>query len=299
MLHLPVLLQEVIQGLSIKEGDSVIDATLNGGGHAREIIKRIMPSGMFLGIDWDKGIVEQTEQSLRKEFNAYPQDRMKFSWSNYADVKHICAREKISSADILLADLGFSSEQIDDPQRGLSFMHEGPLDMRYDRQSENPSAAQVVNSFSQEALGDIISVYGEEPHARKIARMLVKERKKERIYTTRHLTEIIEQTVPRRRWHCIHPATRTFQALRIYVNHEFDNVRALLQAVPQILISGGRIGIISFHSLEDRIVKQTFRKWEEEGIARIITKKPIIPTDEEIEKNPRSRSAKFRIAQKI
>jgi 16S rRNA (cytosine1402-N4)-methyltransferase len=222
---------------------------------------------------------------------------MKFVWSNYADVENICMQEKILPIHAVLADLGFSSEQIDDPQRGLSFMHEGPLDMRYDRSSENISAAQVVNSFSQEALGDLISVYGEEPYARKIARVLIEERKKERITTTRRLTEIIEQIVPRRRWHCIHPATRTFQALRIYVNHEFENVQTLLRSAQNIVAPGGRIGIISFHSLEDRIVKQTFKAWEQDGIVHIITKKPIIPTDDETEKNPRSRSAKLRIAE--
>lgn len=298
-MHIPVLLYEVIEGLLIKDGDTAIDATLNGGGHAREIIARVMPHGMFVGIDWDRDIVEQTQRLLREEFAAYPQERMKFVWGNYADIAQICAHEMIPSVDVILADLGFSSQQIDDPQRGLSFMHEGPLDMRYDRTSDNPSAAQIVNSFSQEALGDIIRLYGEELYARKIARVLIEERKKERILTTRRLAEIIERIVPRRRWHCLHPATRTFQALRIYVNHEFDNVRALLQSAPQILAPGGRIGIISFHSLEDRIVKQTFKAWEREGIMRVLTKKPIVPTNEEIDHNPRSRSAKFRIAQKI
>ena len=298
MSHLPVLLHEVIEIMGYKPGTIAIDATLNGGGHAREIIPRIMPSGMFVGIDWDKDILQQTEKDLRNAYAAYDQSRMKFIWSNYARVKDICSRESIPPVHALLADLGFSSVQIQNADRGMSFLQDGPLDMRYDIRSDCPAAHEVVNSFSKDALADIIFTYGEERHARKIAQYLVERRKQERIYTTRQLAALIEEILPRNRTQRIHPATRTFQALRIYVNGELDNIKTLLADGLKVLAPGGRMGIISFHSLEDRIVKQAFKAWEKEQQGNIMTKKPIIPTDEEIEKNPRSRSAKFRVFEK-
>jgi len=298
-IHLPVLLHEVIENMGYTPGMVAVDATMNGGGHAREIIKRIMPSGMFIGIDWDKEVLEQTESQIRTECASYDQSQLRFVWSNYARIAEVLKNEKIPAVDAILADLGFSSLQIEDARRGLSFLREGPLDMRYDIHSDKLPAYEIINSFSKEALADIMYVYGEERYARKIAQQIVEQRKKERIYTTRELAELIEHMVPRRHTKGIHPATRVFQALRIYVNGEFENIKKLLADGIQVLAPKGRMGIISFHSLEDRIVKQTFKLWEEEGIARVITKKPIISTDEEVNKNPRSRSAKFRIAEKI
>jgi 16S rRNA (cytosine1402-N4)-methyltransferase len=298
-IHLPVLLHEVIENMRYTPGMVAVDATMNGGGHAREIIKRIMPSGMFIGIDWDKEVLEQTESQIRTECASYDQSQLRFVWSNYARIAEVLKNEKIPAVDAILADLGFSSLQIEDARRGLSFLREGPLDMRYDIHSDKLPAYEIINSFSKEALADIMYVYGEERYARKIAQQIVEQRKKERIYTTRELAELIEHMVPRRHTKGIHPATRVFQALRIYVNGEFENIKKLLADGIQVLAPKGRMGIISFHSLEDRIVKQTFKLWEEEGIARVITKKPIISTDEEVNKNPRSRSAKFRIAEKI
>ena len=298
-MHTPVLLHEVIEGLHVRNGSRVIDATLNGGGHAREIISRILPNGFFLGIEWDQTILQRTQEDLRKEFSSYDQSRLQFVWSNYAQLEDICTQNHIECVDGLLADLGFSSHQIDDPNRGLSFMHDGPLDMRYDQSSDRPSAALIVNSFGEEAIGDILRVYGEEPYARKIAHAIVTERKHERFFTTRQFAELIERLVPRRRWQSLHPATKTFQALRIYVNGELDNLNTLLQIAPSLLASQGRIAIISFHSLEDRIVKHTFKQWEQQGIVRCITSRPIIPSAQELEQNPRARSAKLRVVEKI
>ncbi len=281
-----------------KPGMVAIDATVNGGGHAQEILTHIMPGGVFLGIDWDKNILQQTEKNLRNTYAAYDQSRITFVWSNYARVREICSQKSIPPVHALLADLGFSSVQIQDANRGMSFLQDGPLDMRYDVHSDRPAAHEVVNSFSKEALADIIFTYGEERHARRIAQHLVERRKQERIYTTHQLAALIEEILPRRKTQRIHPATLTFQALRIYVNGELDNVKTLLADGLQILAPEGRVGIISFHSLEDRIIKQTFRTWEKEQKGKIITKKPIVPTNEEIEKNPRSRSAKLRVFEK-
>ena len=296
--HIPVLLHEVIEMFGCRPGMTMIDATTNGGGHAREIIKRIFPGGMFIGIDWDKGIIAQTEKQIRAEFSSYDQSRLKFVWSNYADISHICEKEKITSVDGILADLGFSSLQIETAERGMSFLREGPLDMRYDTSSRSP-AYEIVNSFSKEALADIIYTYGEEHYARSIAEMIVAERKKERIYTTRQLAELIERMVPQYKRGGIHPATRTFQALRIYVNGEFENIQKLLTDAPRVLAPQGRLGIITFHSLEDRRVKQGFKELADQGIGTITTKRPLIPKDEEIQKNPRARSAKLRVFEKI
>lgn len=296
--HIPVLLHEVIEMLGCRPGMTVIDATTNGGGHAREIIKHIFPGGTFIGIDWDRKIIEGTEKELRAEFSSYDQSSLKFVWSNYADIQNVCKKEKIASVDAIVADLGFSSVQIEDAQRGMSFMREGPLDMRYDTSSRIP-AYEVINSFSKEALADIIYTYGEERYARTIAEKIVIERKKERIYTTRQLAELIEQMVPHYKRGGIHPATRTFQALRIYVNGEFENIQTLLTNAPQILAPQGRLGIITFHSLEDRKVKQGFKALADQAIGTIITKRPIVPTEKDIQENPRARSAKLRVFEKI
>ena len=297
-MHIPVLLHEVIESLKCHPRMTIVDATTNGGGHAREIIQRIGPTGVFVGIDWDRGIIEQTERELRKEFSSYNQSQLKFVWSNYADIKRVFAKEKITSVDAILADLGFSSLQIDTPQRGMSFLREGPLDMRYDTSTRVP-AYEIVNSFSKDALTDIIRTYGEERYARAIAERIVTERKKERIYTTRQLAELIERMVPSYKKGGIHPATRTFQALRIYVNGEFENIQALLRDAPSLLALGGRLGIITFHSLEDKQVKHGFKELADNGIGRVVTKRPILPSESEIQNNVRARSAKLRVFEKI
>ncbi|MFA7201523.1 MAG: 16S rRNA (cytosine(1402)-N(4))-methyltransferase RsmH [Candidatus Paceibacterota bacterium] len=297
-MHIPVLLHEVIETLKCIPGMTVIDATTNGGGHAREIIKRIFPGGVFVGIDWDREIIERTEKEIRTEFSSQDQSKLKFVWSNYADIQNVCEKEKITSVNAIIADLGFSSLQIESPQRGMSFMREGPLDMRYNISSRIP-AYEVINSFSKEALADIIHTYGEERYARAIAEKIVIERKKERIYTTRQLAELIEQMVPQYKRGGIHPATRTFQALRIYVNGEFENIQKLLTDAPSILAPQGRLGIITFHSLEDRRIKQGFKDLVDQGIGISITKRPLIPTEKDIQENPRARSAKLRVFEKI
>lgn len=295
MNHNPVLLHEVIEALQGKPGDVVIDGTLDGGGHAREIIKRIMPGGMFIGIDADPTMIQKTSHELREQYVDVQPSALQFFHSNYENIPSILQSNALPHANALLLDLGFSSMQIDDPDRGMSFQHDGPLDMRYDRTTGDP-ASIVVNTYSEQAIGDILMRYGQERYARKIARKLVEERKIERITTTLRLAKVIEMLLPRIPGKkSIHPATQTFQALRIYVNQEFEHIEKICSSFKDIMVSESRIAIISFHSLEDRMIKQVFSELEKEKKGYKVTKKPIIASQEEIDRNPRSRSAKLRV----
>jgi 16S rRNA (cytosine1402-N4)-methyltransferase len=295
MSHIPVLLHETVDALECKPGAFIIDGTMNGGGHAREIISRIMPGGLFLGIDWDGTVLEKTSGELKEQFAQHAQG-LHFAASNYRDASKAIAAESLPQADGMMVDLGFSSWQIDNPDRGFSFQKEGILDMRYDTSSGTP-AYEIVNRYSQEDLADIIWRYGEERQSRRIAKAIVESRVRVPIVRTTQLADCIARVMPRRGK--IHPATRTFQALRIYVNHELENVEALLPTAQACLKKGGRLAVISFHSLEDRIIKNAFRAAAAEGKGRIITKKPIAPTREECIANPRSRSAKLRVLEII
>lgn len=294
MAHIPVLLQEVIRELNLRPGMVVVDGTLGGGGHAREIIKAIMPNGVFVGIDWDQEFLQQTAEQLQKEFSAY-RDQLHFVHGNYADTKTILQGLNIRGADAMVADVGFSSWHVDEAHRGFSFHDSDVLDMRYDISQGTPAYA-VVNSFTEQRIADILFRYGQERYSRRIAKAIVQERKQERILTADRLQAIVEGAVGKAyARQKIDPATRTFQALRIYVNEELDNLEHLLETIPRCMNPKGRVAIIAFHSMEDRLVKHHFKHLQEHGRVTVITKKPIVPQDAEVTANPRSRSAKLRV----
>lgn len=289
MSHISVLFNETLELLDPKEGQFFIDGTTDGGGHAAAVIGKIGKGGMFLGLDWDKGMVERLREKFKKTSG-----KIMLEHANYADVKEVMQRLALPKADGLLLDLGFSSVQLED-ERGMSFQKDEPLDMRYDLTGGMPTAADVVNGLSEKELADVIYQYGEERMSRRMAKHIVEQRKKKKIETTKELADVILAAVGRGyEKGRIHPATRVFQALRIYVNKELENLEKILADCDEIVKPGGRIVIISFHSLEDRIVKTRFREKEKEKIGKIITKKPITATEDEIKQNPRSRSAKMR-----
>ncbi|MAF80232.1 16S rRNA (cytosine(1402)-N(4))-methyltransferase [bacterium] len=287
MTHIPVLIDEVIKIVNPKPGEFFIDGTLGNGGHAEEIIKRIAPDGVFLGIDWDKSAVEGAKIKLG-EYGI----RKIFLNENYASLVDILQKYNLPKAEGLVLDLGFSSTQIEGSEKGFSFQKDEPLDMRYNQNESRETAAEFVNRAAQSELARVLWEYGEEGQSRQIAKSIAEERRKEKILTTKQLVDIIEKT--KNRHGKIHPATQTFQALRICVNQELENLKRVLREAEEIVEEGGRIAIISFHSLEDRIIKQEFKKIEKEGGGRRINKKVIHPSWEEVQKNPRSRSAKLR-----
>jgi 16S rRNA (cytosine1402-N4)-methyltransferase len=302
--HVPVLLREAIDFLAVKPGGSYIDATVGLGGHSLEIARRLGAHGRLIGFDKDPRALEQARERLAAREADWPQVRLVHA--SFAEVgKHVEA----DSADGLLADLGVSSLQLADPERGFSFQADAPLDMRMDPTS-GMTAEQVVNQLDEKQLADLIYEFGEERRSRRIARAIVRSRP---IHTSRRLAEVVSAATrpiqasragkkPRggARRERIHPATRTFQALRIYVNHELEDLRALLQedGAFRVLKPGGRLVIISFHSLEDRMVKDALREGERSGRYRLLTPKPVVPSPDESERNPRSRSAKLRAAEK-
>lgn len=275
----------------------MIDGTVDGGGHAAAIIKKIVPGGRFLGIDWDASMIAKREAERRETEQAHAVNEH-YTHGNYAELPAILAKEKLGKADGLLLDLGFSSEQLQSSGRGFSFSESAadePLLMTYD--DSRAPVAKVIRELSEEELADVIFKFGGERLSRRIAKAIVFQGKKKRIMTSGELAEVVRSAVPggyeRGR---IDPATRTFQALRIYANDELGNLTNILSVLPEVIKPGGRIVIITFHSLEDRIVKQEFQKLAKEGVLEILTKKPVAASEEEIEKNPRSRSAKLRAA---
>jgi len=299
MGHIPVLLQEVMELLNPQSGEFFIDGTLGGGGHAIEILKRIAPSGKFVGVDMDAQAILRFVEKVQKECRGIlPETSFFITQSNYACIPDILEEKKMSKADGLIIDLGFSSYQIDDSERGFGFRIDGPLDMRYG--GFGIKAEDVINTYSETEIANIIFRYGEERFSRRIASAINRARQKKKIETTRELAEIVLNAYPMRQKHRrIHPATKTFQALRIFVNNELENLETALKFLPIIMRKGGRVSIISFHSLEDRMVKEAFKNLKKLGYVEIMTKKPITPTLEEVEKNPRSRSAKLRVIQFI
>lgn len=289
--HIPVLVEEVMTFLKCEPGHTYVDATLGGGGHASEILKRSAPDGVVIGMEWDEDALSEARKTLMPFGN-----RVKIFRENFI---HLPDLMKAESADGILLDLGLSSIQVEKEERGFSFKGEGPLDMRMD-QRMNETAAGLVNNLSAEKLEFTLSQYGEERWAKRIVRAIVHEREREPIRTTQALRKIVHRTIPRRfRSRRIDPATRTFQALRISVNDELENLKNILETGWKILKRGGRMCIISFHSLEDRMVKETFRTLEKEGEMRVLTKKPVTPCEEEQNRNPRSRSGKLRCAERI
>ncbi len=289
-MHIPVLLEEVLQYLALAPGKFVIDGTVNGGGHARAILSQIGSNGKVLGIDWDESIVRKWEVGSEKNEN------ITAIHGNYADLPAILKERNLPKADALLLDLGFSSGQLDLSGRGFSFERDEPLLMTYDKGSE--PVAVLLRKTPERELMSIIRDYGEERYAVQIARAIVVREKQAPIMTSKELAETISAAVPKSYERGrIHPATRTFQALRIYANGELENLRRVILELPQIVHAGGRVVIISFHSLEDRIVKTMFREMVAHGALEILTKKPIVASEKEIAANPRSRSAKLRAAQ--
>lgn len=289
-IHKPVLLHETIEILNPKVGAFFIDGTLGGGGHANAIVERIGKSGTLLGTDWDKEAVERFEKTEAQRANVILRN------ANYDSIPEIVKNEKLGMADGLLLDLGFSSFQIEDAKRGFSFQADGPLDMRYAK--EGATAGDVVNGLREEELADIFWKFGDERFSRQIAKRIVEERRREKILTTGRLRDVVTSAFPARfRNGRVNPATKVFQALRIYVNHEFENIESLLGKLQEVVRVGGRVAVITFHSTEDGIVKNAFREMVKAGKAELLTKKPIVPTREEVHENPRSRSAKLRAIQ--
>ncbi len=290
--HFPVLLEETVNLLS-REGEAVyVDATIGLGGHSYELLRR-NPKAYLIGIDKDPNALEVAERRL-KEFEG----RFSLYQADYSDIDEVLKAEGVEAVDGILMDLGVSMLQLKTPERGFSFMEEAPLDMRMDPR-QRLTAYDVVNRYSERELARIIREYGEERFAPRIARAIVQYRRKKPIETTRELAEIVERAVPKGFYRRIHPATKTFQAIRIEVNRELEHLKEALLKIPNLLKVGGRVAVISFHSLEDRIVKHTFRHFEKEGLLKVLTKKPITPSEEEIRKNPPSRSAKLRAAERV
>lgn len=306
--HIPVMLNEVITYLDLRQGGTYIDCTLGGGGHTSEIIKKIQPGGRVIGIDQDPNALQAAQNRL-----AMYKDRITFVHSNFYRLKDIVQENEVGEADGVLFDLGVSSHQLDEGDRGFSYMHDAPLDMRMNPQ-DKVTAENLVNELEEQELARIIKEYGEERWAKRIARFIVENRQSKRIGTTGELVGIIKKAVPAgARREGPHPAKRTFQALRIAVNDELNRFAQTLRDTVDILKPGGRVCVISFHSLEDRITKEVFRDLAKDCICPpelpvcrcnkqkqvdIITSKPVLPGAQEIEDNPRARSAKLRAARK-
>ena len=294
--HIPVLSAILAERIRLPRDGVMVDATIGHGGHSLLFGKTLGPEGMVLGIDIDKSSILRAQTEL-KELAC----KVVLVLSNFSEIDTQVHKLDIEKVDFILADLGVSSSQLADDQAGLSFLHDMPLDMRLDK-SLRTSAADIVNRTDEKTLADLIYKFGEDRASRRIARFIVSSRKKEKITTTGQLAAIVRRALyrPTKKGNSrIHPATRTFQALRIAVNNELENLEKLLASAPALLRANGQIAIISFHSLEDRIVKNNFRQNGKDGIYQILTKKPVVPTREEIVKNPRARSAKLRIAQKL
>ncbi len=291
--HTPVLLKEAIDFLAVRAGGTYIDATVGLGGHSEAIAKRLGPAGRLIGLDKDPRALEQAKARLAPppgEQGNWPEIRLV-----NASFAQLAEQVGPGAADGVLADLGLSSMQLEDPSRGFSFQAEGPLDMRMDPRSE-PTAEQVVNQLSERELADLIYEFGEERRSRRIARAIVRSRP---LRTTQQLAEVVRAAARPMKPERIHPATRTFQAIRIYVNRELEELAALLQGAERALKPGGRLVVISFHSLEDRRVKEALRSGARVGIWGVLTKKPLTAGEEEVARNPRSRSAKLRAAERL
>ena len=304
--HVPVLLKEAIDFLNVRRGGTYIDATVGLGGHSYEIAKRLGAPGHLIGLDKDPAALEIAKSVLGRSSLVVGQNdwpRVELRHGSFAELANDQRPTTIGKIDGILADIGVSSLQLSDAARGFSFQADGPLDMRMDPQSER-TAEQVVNHLDERELADVIYEFGEERRSRRIARAIFRSRP---IRSTAHLAEVISAAArpmnPGRNKYDqrrIHPATLTFQALRIFVNRELDDLKALLDAAPRILKPGGRVVVISFHSLEDRIVKDAFREGAiKDKYFRVLTKKPVTASLEEQDRNPRARSAKMRAAERI
>ncbi|PHV71084.1 16S rRNA (cytosine(1402)-N(4))-methyltransferase [Sporanaerobium hydrogeniformans] len=307
--HVSVLLEECLEGLQIKSNGIYVDGTLGGAGHSSEICKRLSKEGHLIGIDQDNNALAVSRERLKDVF-----PKVSIVKSNFEQVDEVLNQLGIEKIDGMLIDLGVSSHQLDEASRGFSYMQDAPLDMRMNQENAY-SAYEVVNALSEEVLYTLIRDYGEEKWAKRIAQFIVKERQQKPIQTTYELVEVIKKAIPHgARKDGPHPAKRTFQAIRIEVNRELDIIEPTIRKIVERLAIGGRLCIITFHSLEDRIVKQTFKQLEDPctcsksfpicicgkvSKVKVISRKPILPSEEEIEWNPRSRSAKLRIIERI
>lgn len=283
--HVSVMLDEVLEQLQPAPGKIIVDGTLGGAGHTRALAAKVEPGGFVIALDRDPNVIERAEQELTGL-------AIKLAQANFCEFAEVLREINVEKVDGVLLDLGLSSDQLADDQRGFSFDSDGALDLRFDPETGQPASA-LVNRMAAEKLADLIYQYGEERHSRRIARAIDERRRQRPIETSRDLADIVRRVVPRSRVDKIDPATRTFQALRIAVNDELGSLERVLKELPAYLKPGGRVAIISFHSLEDRRVKEAFRddpRWEP------VTRKPLTPSEAEIDRNPRSRSAKLRVA---
>ncbi|QDU57320.1 16S rRNA (cytosine(1402)-N(4))-methyltransferase RsmH [Aeoliella mucimassa] len=287
-IHVPVMPDEVVAQLALSPGAIVIDGTLGGGGHTQLFADLVGAEGRVIGLDRDPEAVERTAAKLAGLAN------VSCVHANYADAPEVIDELGIDAVDGILLDLGLSSDQLADDSRGFSFHADGPLDLRFDPTRGEP-ASRLISRLSAEHLADIIYQYGEERFSRRIARKVVETRRDHPIETAAELADLVRRVVPRSKNHRIDPATRTFQALRIAVNDELRNLELALERLPSMLAPGGRLAIISFHSLEDRMVKRAFRGHE---LLDVLTKKPLEASVAEQSVNPRSRSAKLRVAER-
>jgi 16S rRNA (cytosine1402-N4)-methyltransferase len=289
--HIPVLLNQVVEYMQPKPKGTYVDVTFGGGGHTRALLQA-QPKCKVIALDWDTIALEKNGQELQEEFP----DRLTLVWGNFSQIDRHLKKIGIESVDGILADFGTSQYQISE-RAGFSFSKDSPLDMRMSPSHQKTTASEVVNKATEQTLCDIFTFLGQEKKARAIARAIVHERTNKRINTTKQLADLIDKVVGGRGGKRIHPATQVFQALRMYVNKETDNIHSFLINSARILRPGGRLLCISFHSLEDRAVKQFFKEREQLGDV-IITPKVVIPTDEEIAINPASRSAKLRVLER-
>jgi 16S rRNA (cytosine1402-N4)-methyltransferase len=288
-VHVPVLLDQVIHWLAPRPDQTIVDGTLGGGGHTRALAAAVGNGGLIVALDRDPAAIDAAERNLR----GLP---IKLVQANFCDLPEILEQLQIEAVDGVVLDLGLSSDQLADRSRGFSFSAGGPLDLRFDPLSGEP-ARRLVNRFSAEHLQQLISSYGEERYARRIAEAIVRRRRERPIETAEELADLIRRCVPRTPdSERIDPATRTFQALRIAVNDELKSLEVALRRIPDCLRRGARMAVISFHSLEDRRVKEAFRG---DGRLKALTPRPIRSAEEETARNPRSRSAKMRVAEKL
>lgn len=286
------MVREVLDLLITNLDGVYVDGTVGGGGHAEALLGRLSPQARLLGIDRDSDILERSKEKLGED------SRVVLHHGSFEDLDAAQRILGVKAFDGVLLDLGVSSLQLNEAGRGFSFSQEAPLDMRMDP-SEGESAAEWVARVPEKELENVLKEYGEEKFARRIAKEVIHVRRRQKIATTKELGEIVSRAIPRGAWpRRIHPATRTFQALRITVNQELERLDRFLKAVPEILAAGGRVAVISYHSLEDRRVKQAFVEGERKGILRRMTKKPRTPSEEEVRENPRARSAKLRVAER-
>jgi 16S rRNA (cytosine1402-N4)-methyltransferase len=293
--HDPVLLRETLDGLSLANGKTIIDCTLGRGGHARAIADRLGPDGLLIGLDVDPRNLEYAQGRLKDA-----PCRVRLFHANFAELNDVMEAAGLTHVDGVLADLGISTNQLFDAHYGLSFAAPMPLDMRVDPRIGR-TAAHLVNQLPEEELANLLFNLADERFSRRVARKIGEARRQSPIQTTDRLADVVRSAIPSTRGGApqkIDPATRTFLALRMAVNRELENLEALLRDAPRHLKAGGRFAVISFHSTEDRLVKQAFRSAEQTGVVRIVTPKPLAPSDDETAANPRSRSAKLRVAER-